>query len=244
VIDLHCHLDLYPNPQDVVQECTNRTMFVLSVTTTPSAWEGTSALAKNDERIRTALGLHPQLAAERRHELPLFDQFLSDTKYVGEVGLDGGDELKGTWPDQVHVFEYVLARCAEARGRIISIHSRRATTPVLDCLERQPSCGTPILHWYSGTYKELERAVTLGCWFSVGPAMLSTEKGSKLAARLPRDRVVTETDGPFAQVAGQRLRPWDVGLAIEGLACIWDMPRAEASAKLLANLQNLVTSIP
>lgn len=244
MIDLHCHLDLYPNPQEVVQECTNRKMFVLSVTTTPSAWEGTSALAKNDERIRTALGLHPQLAAQRRHELPLFDQFLSDTKYVGEVGLDGGDELKSTWTDQIHVFEYVLGKSAEAGGRIISIHSRRATTPVLDCLKQQPSCGIPILHWYSGTYKELDRAITLGCWFSVGPAMLSSKKGSELAARLPSDRVITETDGPFAKVVGQPLKPWDVGLAVESLACIWDIPQAETTARLLANLRTLVTSIP
>jgi TatD DNase family protein len=244
MIDLHCHLDLYPQPQEVVLECTKQKMFVLSVTTTPSAWQGTSALAENAEQIRTALGLHPQLAGQRKHELPLFDQFLPHTKYVGEVGLDGGDEFKASWADQLRVFTYVLRRCAHGGGRIISIHSRHATTPGLDRLEHEPSCGIPILHWYSGTYKELDRAITRGCWFSVGPAMLLSKKGSEIAARLPRDRVLTETDGPFAQVRGQALKPWDVSLAVDRLSDIWDTPVAATVDRLLSNLHALVTSLP
>ncbi len=219
-------------------------MFVLSVTTTPSAWQGTSALAKSAEKIFTALGLHPQLASQRKHELSLFDRFLPDTKYVGEVGLDGGAEVKASWADQLSAFTYVLGKCAHAGGRIISIHSRRATTPVLDCLEREPSCGIPILHWYSGTYKELDHAISLGCWFSVGPAMLLSKKGSEIAARLPRDRVLTETDGPFAQVRGQTLKPWDVNLAIGCLSDIWSTPVADTLDRLLSNLHTLVTSLP
>ena len=36
-------------------------IYVLSVTTTASAWEGTAALAHGSPRIRTALGMHPHL---------------------------------------------------------------------------------------------------------------------------------------------------------------------------------------
>src|ERR1035441_1290583 len=89
VIDFHCHLDLYPNPLAIRDECDRRGMYVLSVTTTPSAWKGTSALAAPTKRIRTALGLHPQLAHERMSELALFDSYLPETRYVGEIGLDG-----------------------------------------------------------------------------------------------------------------------------------------------------------
>jgi TatD DNase family protein len=244
VIDLHCHLDLYPQPHEVVRECTKRKMFVLSVTTTPSAWQGTSALVENAEHIRTALGLHPQLAAQRKHELPLFDQFLPDTKYVGEVGLDGGDEFISTWQDQLSVFIHILRRCSEANGRILSIHTRRATSAVLDQLELYPACGVPILHWFSGTYKELERATKLGCWFSVGPAMLSSKKGSEIAARLPRDHTITETDGPFAQCKGRTLQPWDVQLAINDLSGIWGIPAPATAEKLHSNLRALVSTLP
>src|SRR5438552_1595155 len=100
MIDFHCHLDLYSQPRDVVEECIVRGAYVLAVTTTPSAWEGTSALVAGASRIRVALGLHPELAQERKVELPLFDKLLSRTKYVGEIGLDGSPELKGQWEHQ------------------------------------------------------------------------------------------------------------------------------------------------
>lgn len=41
MIDFHCHLGLYPNPPAVRDECVRQGLYVLSVTTTPSAWEGT-----------------------------------------------------------------------------------------------------------------------------------------------------------------------------------------------------------
>jgi TatD DNase family protein len=148
VIDFHCHLDLYPNPHIVRDECVRRELYVLSVTTTPSAWHGTTALAANANRIRTALGLHPQLAHERRNELTLFDALISDAAYVGEIGLDGAPEYRKHWGDQVAVFEHILSKCRAAGGRIMSIHSRRASGAVLDYLEKFPEAGTPVLHWF------------------------------------------------------------------------------------------------
>jgi TatD DNase family protein len=208
VIDFHCHLDLYPDPKAIRDEVVIRGLYVLSVTTTPSAWKGTSALASSIARIRTGLGLHPQLAYERRGELPLFDTFLPETRYVGEIGLDGTPDCRRYWQSQVAVFEHILKSCQNAGGRIMSVHSRRAAGAVLDFLEQRPEAGTPVLHWFSGSPSELQRAVSLGCWFSVGPAMLSNEKGRALAARMPRDRMLTESDGPFAQIDGKSLMPW------------------------------------
>ena len=92
MIDFHCHVDLYPEPHEIARACAERGVHVLSVTTTPSAWRGTSALA--DGQTPTALGLHPQIAHERRAEVGLFDDLLTLTRYVGEVGLDGGPEFK------------------------------------------------------------------------------------------------------------------------------------------------------
>jgi TatD DNase family protein len=97
MIDFHCHLDLYPDPMNVVRECANRRLYVLSVTTTPSAWAQTNALAAGHDRIRTALGLHPELARERRRELALFDRLLPQARYVGEIGLDGSPRFRDRW---------------------------------------------------------------------------------------------------------------------------------------------------
>lgn len=242
MIDLHCHLDLYPDPEAVARECARRGMYILSVTTTPSAWHGTSALASGAERIRTALGLHPQLAQERKGELGQFDRLVRETRYVGEIGLDGTPECLPFWNDQIAVFEHILASCAVVGGRILTIHSRRAEDEVLNRLERQRSAGAPVLHWFSGSRRHLERAIVLGCWYSVGPAMLRSKKGRELVERMPQDRILTESDGPFATDGDRSLQPWDVDGAIVQLAAIWAVDVHAAKSRLLTNLRELVGS--
>lgn len=240
MIDFHCHLDLYPDPAAVRDECERRGLYILSVTTTPSAWKGTCALAAHTQRIRTGLGLHPQLAHERQNELALFDSFLPETRYIGEIGLDGAPEFRSHWQSQVVVFEHVLAKCRAAGGRIMSIHSRRASGTVLDYLEKFPEAGTPVLHWFSGSVRDLDRAINLGCWFSIGPAMLASEKGRGVAARMPRERVLTESDGPFAQLNGEAVMPWHVEDAIGELSQIWSLRPEEVDQNIHRNLQSLL----
>ncbi len=241
MIDFHAHLDLYPDPHAVARECVARDLYVLSVTTTPSAWSGTAALTKDAPRIRTALGLHPQIAHERKGELALFERLLPEVRYVGEIGLDGSPEYQRYWPDQEQVFSRVLSLCARAGGRIMTIHSRRAATQVLDALAMEPRAGIAIMHWFSGTQRELARAVDMGCWFSVGPAMLAGNKGRALAAKMPRDRVLTETDGPFAQVDGRAAWPWDANLALEVLSNMWSESIETVQCQLKSNLRRLTS---
>lgn len=239
-VDFHCHLDLYPNPALVTKRCGDLGAYLLSVTTTPKAWRKTSELAAGYVRIRTALGLHPQIAHERIGELPLFDTLLPETRYVGEVGLDGSPEFKPYWREQCRVFDHVLASSSQAGGRIISIHSRRAATPVLDALTRHPNAGVPVFHWFSGTKTELGRAIAMGSWFSVGPAMVLGKRGRDLVSSMPKDRILTETDGPFASIGGQCLSPGDVGQAQEVLASIWQTDLEKAAATVLENFRGLM----
>jgi TatD DNase family protein len=240
MIDFHCHLDLYPEPHLIFRQCVERNVYVLSVTTTPSAFPGTSSLANGAGRIRTALGLHPQLAHERRSELALFERLLPQTRYVGEVGLDGTPEFRRHWADQLAVFTRVLQICDAAGGRILSIHSRRAASAVLDALEKYPGAGVPVLHWFSGTARELRRAIDLGCWFSVGPPMLLSGKGQSLTVDMPRDRILTETDGPFATLEHRSLLPWDVDRAVIALSDLWAEPVESVAHQLSLNLKHLV----
>lgn len=242
MIDLHCHLDLYPKPHVVVAECVARRMYVLSVTTTPSAWLKTVDLAVEAPRIRTALGLHPQIAHERKGELDLFDELLPAASYVGEIGLDGSPEYKRYWQDQQAVFVRILSSCAKLGGRVMTIHTRRAATPVLDALQQFDDAGTPILHWFSGTQRELTRAIDFGCWFSVGPAMLAGAKGRAIAASLPRERVLTESDGPFAQINQRSAWPWESDLAVTMLADVWHIPVDVVRQQLHDNLRRLSDS--
>lgn len=238
MIDFHCHVDLFPDPHEISRECRKRKLNVLSVTTTPSAWAGTATLGGGT--ILTALGLHPQLAHERISELSLFDRLLPDCPFVGEIGLDGAPEFKVHWQDQVDAFRHMLEACERVGGRIMSIHSRHASSSVLDLLELHPSSGTPIIHWFSGPLRELDRAISLGCWFSVGPAMLRSKRGMELARRMPRARVLTESDGPFARIRGRPVLPWDVRIAVDVLAKCWGTDTAFVEQSLEENLSRLL----
>lgn len=242
MIDFHCHLDLYPDPKRVADECRERGVYILSMTTTPTAWQISSRLSQEGDRIRTALGLHPQVAHERHAELSVFDELIGGAHYVGEIGLDGAPEFKNHWAVQVKVFTHILEACRRVGGRIMSIHSRRATKAVLEHLAKHDGAGTPILHWFSGSLRELERAIDLGCWFSVGPAMLRSERGQELAEHMPRDRVLTETDGPFAQADGKSLMPWEAQHAVGLLSTIWGVSADAVESSLRDNLRKLVSS--
>lgn len=241
LIDMHCHLDLYPDPQAKISAIKSSGAYVLSVTTTPVAWRKTSALAMGNARIKTALGLHPQLAAERLGELAIFDQLLPLTRYVGEVGLDGSNECKASWGEQMQVFDHVLASCMREGGKILTLHSRGAATAVLDALERHTGFGVAVLHWFSGSPKELARAIEMGCWFSVGSGMLKSRKGSGLARRMPPDRVLTETDGPFAQLDGKALEPAQCQGAINELARYWSLDAQAARKKVVESFRTLIS---
>lgn len=237
MIDFHCHIDLYPNPDQIIRVCHERELFVLSVTTTPSAWDVTNSLASG--KIKTALGLHPQLVHLRKTEYRLFEELLPKTRYVGEIGLDGAEEYRAHWNDQYVVFTSILKACTRVGGRIMSIHSRFASKAVLDCLETHRSAGTPVLHWFTGNSKNLDRAIDLGCWFSVGPSMLMSDKGRGLTARMPRERILTETDGPFAHIDGRSVLPWDVESAIKLLTNVWEIPRHGVIETLNSNLRRI-----
>jgi len=239
-IDMHCHLDLYPDPFKVAEECKARGTYVLSVTTTPKAWEGTNKLAECSQRIRTALGLHPQLAHERAHELELFDALLPSARYVGEIGLDGGKGYKENWDIQLKVFRHILKGVNQAGGRIMSLHSRASAGYVLD--ELVGIDGIPVLHWFTGTPRQLQRAIDMGCWFSVGPAMLNTKKGVELTQIIPKDRVLTETDGPFARHGGKPLQPWDSQIVVNQLADLWKCSVAETTNIVTNNFRSLLIS--
>lgn len=239
MIDLHCHLDLYPDPHALAAECAKRGLYILSVTTVPSAFEGTAALASTS-RIRTALGLHPELVAKRLNELPLFERLLSRTRYVGEIGLDGSNEHRETLGVQCEVLAEVLRLCSRTGDKILSLHSRGATKQILDALASQSAAGRPVLHWYTGNRKQIQRASEMGCWFSVGPAMLASRNGRTAAQAMPKDRILPESDGPFAHIMDRPANPWEAWLVVPTLAELWAEDESKVAERLTSNFRRLL----
>ena len=240
MIDLHCHIDLYPDPRAIVAEAVRRQCYVLAVTTTPLAWGGTTRVIDNAPRVQIGLGLHPELVGERAREVTQLVELLPEARFIGEIGLDGSRRHRPSLPLQTDVFRKILRATADSGGRVMSIHSRGAAKETLDELEQHSGVSTPVLHWFSGTQRELRRAIDLGCWFSVGPAMLKGEKGRKLAALMPVDRVLTETDGPFTKNGNEPLFPWDAVEAERVLGRIWETDAPATRRRIQDNLRALV----
>jgi TatD DNase family protein len=241
LVDLHCHLDLYPDHAAAVHDADAAGVFTLAVTTTPRAWPRNHELAQRTKHVRAALGLHPQLVAERENEIDLWDQYLSETRYVGEVGLDAGPRFFKSFEAQKRVFQHVLRRCAHAGDKIITVHSIRAAKTVLDLVEAHlpPGRGRIVLHWFTGTKGEAIRALELGCFFSINAGMLDNERHTPMVQAIPLDRMLTETDGPFTRTGERPSQPADVAAVVEGLGRLHGLPADEVSRMVRGNLRAL-----
>lgn len=236
MIDFHCHVDLFPLPEQAADEIDRAGTYVLSVTNTPKAFPRTAQLSKGRRRIRTALGLHPQLVSERHGEVDLFRRLLGETRYVGEIGIDGGDEHAQHLGLQKEVFGEILRACAKVGGRIMSIHSRHASGEVIEALEKRQDAGVAILHWFSGPLSHVDKAVDIGAWFSVGLPMLKSRRAASLITRIPRERILTETDAPFASTSDEHYPTAVVAQTLRVLSEIWDCDENETRKQLRSNL--------
>lgn len=196
-------------------------------------------LAKSTKYVRAALGLHPQVVGEFYHEVDSLCDLIPEARYIGEIGLDGSPEYASSLDLQKNVLHKILLSCAANGGRIMSLHSRGATREVLDMLDIHKKAGTPILHWFSGNLKELDRAINMGCWFSVGPAMVNSKKGLEIVERIPINKLLTETDGPFTKLKGKILMPWDTEVVINHLTRLWKKDSTAVQKQILTNLNCL-----
>lgn len=193
-IDTHIHLDLLDNFSNVIQYVENNKIYVIAMTNHPKVYE--TLINKIDSKfIRVALGMHPELVKESN--FTLFKKYVDTTKYIGEVGLDFSKKNEANLQKQIKIFTDIL--CV-SKHKILSIHSRKAETEVLNCIENNfDKDSSYILHWYTGGEKDLLRAINLGCYFSININMVKSKKFLENAHLIPKEKILVETDAPFSQ---------------------------------------------
>jgi TatD DNase family protein len=240
MIDLHTHLDLYPNALNILTRVNKENHFTLAVTTSPRAWTATSQVFKGHKNIKVALGLHPEVADQKFAELDLLLSSIHEADFIGEVGIDGSARYSRTLDRQGIIFDSTLRECEKAGGRIISIHSRGAASKVLSIIKKYPNCGTPILHWFSGSITELKEAIEMRCYFSVNLLMLKCQKGRDLASRIPSELILPESDGPFSTLNGKPIMPWEAMDVRFALSDIWNVSHNEAEQMILNNCKKIL----
>jgi len=242
LVDAHCHLDLYRDYSGVIRGVREAGVTTVAVTTTPSVIRRYQQIIAGCPSITVAAGLHPELVASRASELPLLLSLVPDFRFIGEVGLDFTDPDRDRQRKQVVAFEAILRRCAEVGGRVLSVHSRRAVGAVLSSIG--PGFASDvILHWFAGTKVELQRATEMGCYFSVNPAMLRSEKGRTLVRAMEPSRVLTESDGPFVEVDGRPATPLDMAGVVRELGGLWGTSEEAARERIWSTHLSL-TGLP
>ena len=175
LIDTHCHIDMMDNPERYLLKKEQDGGITIGMTNLPSHFEMGYSHFKNLKYSRLALGYHPLMVASNPNELTLFKKNLSETSYIGEIGLDFSREGIGSKEKQVSLLRKIL-ECISGERKIISVHSRRAERELYGLL-REYDIKNVIFHWYSGPLGLINEIEAAGYYFSINEAMTSSGKG-------------------------------------------------------------------
>lgn len=223
MFDSHNHIDLVKNMVDYARMCQNYNLGIFAVGTTPRAFEQEVGFLHAFNNVKVGLGYHPQLVGSGYDDITLFEKLIYKSRYIGEVGLDFSKEFLQTKDRQIKAFERVIHLCENAGDKVISVHSLKAVGTVLDIIEKNKQCNGNIyiLHWYTGSVPQLRRAIRLGCYFSINPKMLKTKSGFEIIKEIPIERMLIETDAPFAVSHNDvRMLASSVEMTIRGISDI------------------------
>jgi len=233
LIDTHCHLDAYNDPILVLDQARAAGIHVIAVTEDPGRYRLLRTRLGRRPDVEVALGMHPlRPAGASVAEVARFRRLLPQATWVGEVGLDFSRAGAATRNQQLRTFDALLAEM-RAGSWPVSVHSRRAEREAVDRLI--DARVRAVLHWYTGPLAVAEDALAGGLWFSINPAMAASTRSRALLVRLPPDRVLLETDGPFARHGGRAARPADLVPLVRRLADLWTVSLEEARATLVDN---------
>ncbi|MFF1255153.1 TatD family hydrolase [Pseudarthrobacter sp. NPDC058329] len=233
LLDTHCHVSAYDDPVAVLGAAEQAGIAVVAITEDPDEYRRLKTRLGRREYVDVAIGLHPLRATTfGPNELARFFRLLPQSTWIGEVGLDFSRAGAGTARAQQKVFDIVLAEASRGHHPL-SVHSRGAEKEVIRKLADAEA--PAVLHWYTGPLTLVNEAVASGLYFSFNIAMTRSRKFPSLIQAVPRDRVLLETDGPFAKVQGRAAHPHELNDVATALAQAWGMNLGETTRTIIAN---------
>jgi len=221
-------------------EVINGVDYLLECATEPGDFDRVLALAETYKGVYAAVGVHPHSAAELNARVLARIKSAasrSKVKAVGEIGLDYHYDFT---PKDVQR-EALTAQLELAKQLMlpVSLHNRESTADMLDILRQVP--GTKgIMHCFSGSRETAKILLDMGLNIGFGGS-LTFKNASRLlevAAYVPEDRIVVETDCPYMTpepLRGKRNVPGNVRLVIEKLAAIRGADAETMSARVFEN---------
>lgn len=201
-IDTHCHLDAAEF--DVDRDAVVAAAMAAGVTqiVVPAVeranFGAVASVCRDYSNCRAAYGIHPMYVDRAREEdLDSLRETLAREQpvAVGEIGLDGFVEPRDE-ARQEHYFAAQLAIAREANLPVL-LHVRRAIDQVLKHLRIARVPGG-IAHAFNGSRQQADEFIKLGFKLGFGGAMTfpRATRIRELAATLPLEAIVLETDAP------------------------------------------------
>lgn len=201
--------------------------------------QAASRLSLDYPYIYAAVGCHPDAADE------VCDEALSrlaalcaanpKIKAIGEIGLDYHyDDVPR--PVQLRAFRAQMA-LARDLGLPVIIHDREAHGDALSVLREFPSV-TGVFHCYSGSLEMAQELISRG-WYLGFTGVLTfrnARRSLEVAAQIPLERIVLETDSPYMSpepFRGKRNHPGMLYRMAETLAALRGL-RSEEAARITA----------
>jgi TatD DNase family protein len=238
MIDMHCHLDRYPNPKLVAGKAKRAGVTIVAVTNLPSHFRDGFLHASQLPNVRLSLGLHPMLAPHSELECRLFSELLPKTSYIGEIGLDFSKEGLATREAQIESFIFVLKQVQQT-GKVLSIHSRKAEHEILDHLDRL-NVRAATFHWFTGDDSALKRTIEAGHYLSVNPAILRSNRGRDIVKQTPKERLLFETDGPYCKGERGPAGPWEVLRVAAQVSDLWGCSTEQVTLQANRNFRQML----
>lgn len=199
--DSHCHLfDVDGEPADAVGRAAEAGVTDMLVCGTDVVSSAAAVELTKLPGVWGAVGLHPTSAREWTDEVGATIEGLLARERVVAVGESGLDMYWDTsYLDvQQGVFETHVA-WAKRYDKALVIHTRESVDEALETLERVSPPERLVFHCWSGTREQMERALDLGSFVSFAGNVTFKNAGDlrELAATVPEDRLLVETDSPY-----------------------------------------------
>lgn len=206
LVDSHCHLD-FPDLADELDAIVARARAagverMVTISTRVKKFDQVLAIAEQFDEIYCSVGTHPHNAGEEQditaHDLV---RLSSHPKVVaiGEAGLDYFYD-KAPRDAQARSFRAHI-EAARQTGLPLVIHARNADADMAEILEDEMGKGafSFILHCFSSGRGLAETGVKLGGYISFSGILTfrNSEELRQIAADVPRERLLVETDAPF-----------------------------------------------
>lgn len=202
--------------------------------------KASAALAAEYPYIYAAVGIHPEGAADLPQDyLEQLKQMLKLPKVVaiGEIGLDYHFEDGAPREVQKRLFESQLVLAKEYDLPVI-IHNREAHGDTMELLRKYKPKG--VVHCFSGSVEMERELVSMGMYIGLGGAVTfkNARTPVEVAADIPLDRLLNETDCPYMSPVPFRGKRCDSSLIPYSAAKIAEIRCTTAEEILAAGKHN------